>query len=164
MKKLYFIGGTMGVGKTTTCKLLKKSLNNCVFLDGDWCWDMNPFNVNEETRSMVMKNICYLLNSFLECSTYDNIIFCWVLHKQSIINDILNNINISNCEVKNISLICDENSLVKRLQKDIDNGIRNKDIITDSLSRIPLYNELDTIKIDTSNLNPLEVLDEIIKI
>ena len=39
MKKLYLIGGTMGVGKTAVCQKLKVKLNNSVFLDGDWCWD-----------------------------------------------------------------------------------------------------------------------------
>ena len=39
MKKLILIGGTMGVGKTATSSLLKYQLDNCVFLDGDWCWN-----------------------------------------------------------------------------------------------------------------------------
>ncbi len=34
MKHIYVIGGTMGVGKTTTSQALKKKLNNSVFLDG----------------------------------------------------------------------------------------------------------------------------------
>lgn len=37
MKTLYLIGGTMGVGKTTISRQLKKDLHNSVFLDGDWC-------------------------------------------------------------------------------------------------------------------------------
>ena len=47
MKHLYLIGGTMGVGKSTTCQIMKRKLNNSVFLDGDWCWDMDPFIVND---------------------------------------------------------------------------------------------------------------------
>ena len=78
MKKLYLIGGTMGVGKTTVCQILKQKLEQAVFLDGDWCWNAHPFQVNEETKAMVMDNICYLLNNFLSCSAYRNIIFCWV--------------------------------------------------------------------------------------
>ena len=70
MKKLYLIGGTMGIGKTTVCQWLKLKLNNSVFLDGDWCWDANPFRVTEETKQMVMQNICFLLNQFIHCSVY----------------------------------------------------------------------------------------------
>jgi shikimate kinase len=47
MKRLIFISGTMGIGKTTISKLLLKELKNSVFLDGDWCWNINPFNVNK---------------------------------------------------------------------------------------------------------------------
>ena len=64
MKTLIMISGTMGVGKTTTCRELQKILPRNVFLDGDWCWDMQPFVVNEETKTMVMKNICFQLKQF----------------------------------------------------------------------------------------------------
>ena len=53
MKKLYLIGGTMGVGKTTICQELKKNLDCSVFLDGDWCWNSHPFCVTNETKNMV---------------------------------------------------------------------------------------------------------------
>ena len=69
-KKLYIIGGTMGVGKTTSCRILKTKLPFSVFLDGDWCWDSHPFVVTEETKRMVVDNICYLLNNFIKCSAY----------------------------------------------------------------------------------------------
>ena len=45
----------MGVGKTTVCQKLKRLLQNSVFLDGDWCWDMDPFVVTEETKAMERK-------------------------------------------------------------------------------------------------------------
>lgn len=47
----------MGVGKTTVSQQLKQDLPNSVFLDGDWCWDADPFQVTEETKSMVIRNI-----------------------------------------------------------------------------------------------------------
>ena len=53
MKKIYLIGGAMGVGKTTVAQILKTKLSNSVFLDGDWCWDSDPFQVTEETKIMV---------------------------------------------------------------------------------------------------------------
>ena len=55
----------MGVGKTAVSQQLKSDLSNSVFLDGDWCWDANPFQVTNETKAMVTDNICYLLNNFL---------------------------------------------------------------------------------------------------
>lgn len=119
MKTIYLIGGTMGVGKTTVCQQLKQDLFNSVFLDGDWCWDANPFQVNEETKAMVIDNICYLLNNFLHCSAYENVIFCWVMHQQSIIDSIIEKLDLKNCDVKCISLIADEINLRDRLKADI---------------------------------------------
>ena len=161
MKKIYLIGGTMGVGKTTVCQHLKMKLSNSVFLDGDWCWDMHPFQVTEETKKMVLQNICFLLNQFIHCSVYENIIFCWVMHEQSIIDTILASIDKMNCEVKVVSLVCNEQTLRNRLEKDIDKGLRSEDVIARSISRIPYYESLNTIKIDTSSKNIEEIVFEI---
>lgn len=161
MKTLYLIGGTMGVGKTTVCQQLKKDLPNSVFLDGDWCWDSSPFQVTEETRGMVVDNICYLLNNFLRCSAYENVIFCWVMHEQPIIDAIISKLNIDNCAVRSISLIANEECLRKRLSDDVANGARTADIIERSVSRIPLYNKLKTTKIDTSYKGVHQIADDI---
>ena len=162
MKTLFLIGGTMGVGKTTVCQYMKHMLNNCVFLDGDWCWDASPLQVTEETKNMVLDNIYYLLNNFIHCSAYENIIFCWVMHRQKIINDILENLDIESCTVKVISLVCDEKSLKKRLQRDINKGIRSADVMDRSIGRLPMYQELNTIKIDTSHKSIEAIAKEII--
>lgn len=151
MKTLYLIGGTMGVGKTTVGQVLKKNLPNSVFLDGDWCWDADPFQVTEETKAMVIDNICYLLNNFLKCTAYENIIFCWVMHEQSIIDSITDRLNTANCKIKKVSLIVDESNLRDRLVADVESGLRSNDVIDRSIERIPLYQNLNTLKIDTSN-------------
>lgn len=161
MKTLYLIGGTMGVGKTTISQQLKHDLPNSVFLDGDWCWDASPFQVTEETKAMVLENICYLLNNFLHCSAYENVVFCWVMHQQAIINSIIEKVDTKNCDVKCISLLVDEKNLRERLTADIENGIRRRDVIERSVEKIALYQELNTIKIDTSNKTVQVIVEEI---
>lgn len=161
MKHLYIIGGTMGVGKTTVCQQLKINLPKSVFLDGDWCWDADPFLVTEETKAMVLDNICHLLNNFLHCSAYETVIFCWVMHEQSIIDSILNMLDTEDCVVKCISLVSDKMSLCDRLIADVSKGIRTADVIDRSVARIPLYQSLDTIKIDTTGKSVQKIVDEI---
>lgn len=161
MKNLYLIGGTMGIGKSTIGQQLKMQLENSVFLDGDWCWDANPFQVTEETKQMVLNNICSVLNNFIKCSLYHNIIFCWVMHEQSIINTIISRLNIVDCRIISISLLCSETELVKRPKKDIDTGIRTYETIERSIERLPLYQKLNTIKINTTNKNVAEIAKEI---
>ncbi len=162
MKRLYLIGGTMGVGKTTIGQELKQHLPNSVFLDGDWCWDANPLKVTEETKKMVIENICYLLNNYLLCSEYDNVIFCWVMHEQSIIDQIISKINSKGYEFISISLMADEETIKKRLLKDIKNGLRTSDVIERSIQRIPMYNQLNTIKINTCDKTKNEIISEIL--
>ena len=153
----------MGVGKTTVCEHLKRLLNNSVFLDGDWCWDSHPFQVTDETKNMVTDNICYLLNNFLHCSAYDNIIFCWVMHRQDIVDKLLKNLDTSQCDVKVISLTCDEKTLRERLQKDIEKGVRTADVIDRSIERLPLYRDLKSIKIDTTSKSIAAIAEEIVE-
>ena len=156
MKRLYLIGGPMGVGKTTVCRALQRRLDRSVFLDGDWCWDAHPFQVTEETKAMVMENICFLLNRFLRCSAYDHVIFCWVLHQQAVLDGIRSRLDASGCEVRPVSLICTVPALTARLEADIRTGGRQQDALTRSLAYLPLYDKLDTEKLDVSGLTPEE--------
>jgi AAA15 family ATPase/GTPase len=125
---------------------------------------MNPFVVNNETKTMVMDNICYLLNKFIHCSEYENIIFCWVLHEQEIIDSILSRLDKQNINVICISLLCKEKALRERIQKDIDNKLRNKDVLEKSIERIHLYEKLDTVKIEVSEKTVADTVNEIMQL
>jgi len=159
MKTLYMIGGTMGVGKTTLCRQMQQQLDNCVFLDGDWCWDAKPFQVTDETKSMVMDNICCLLNNFIRCSAYQNILFCWVMHEQWIIDEILSRLDTADCRIISVSLICSAETLTERLRADIAAGIRTADILQRSAARLPPYQRLNTVKINTDGMPVAEIAD-----
>lgn len=162
-KNIIFINGTMGVGKTSTSRELQKILPNCAFLDGDWCWNMDPFIVNAETTRMVEDNIQYILNNFLKCSVYENIIFCWVLHEQSIIESILNRLSLTDVNLYKFSLICSEPALTDRLLRDVERGIRTSDVIARSLSKSKNYVKMDTVKIDVSTIDVKQAAQEIKK-
>ncbi len=151
----------MGVGKTAVCQALKKELPNAVFLDGDWCWDADPFQVTEETKAMVLRNIRFLLNSFLRCSSYENVIFCWVMHDQSILDAITATLDTTGCRVLKISLTVDAANLKNRLSADIAKGIRSPDVMERSLTRLEMYQKLNTIKIDTNEKAVREIASEI---
>lgn len=163
-KKLIIINGTMGIGKSTVCNILLNTLKPSVYLDGDWCWNMNPFVVSEENKKMVIDNITYMLNSYLNNSGYEYIIFCWVIHQECIFNQILEPLKSSEFELHKISLICSEKALKSRLEIDVQNGIRSADVIDRSVQRIKLYKNMDTVKIDVSDIDPEEVADEIVKL
>lgn len=161
MKRLILINGTMGVGKTATCNELIELLQPSVFLDGDWCWNSRPFIVTTETKQMVLDNIAHLLNNFLACSAYDYVIFCWVMHQESIINSILGRLVGDDYEIDKFTLTASESALTQRIAKDIEAGIRTPDVLERSLPRVRLYDAMDTKKIDVSVISPRQAAEEI---
>lgn len=162
MKNLIFIGGPMGVGKTTVSKELQKSLDSCVFLDGDWCWYTNPWILNAETRKIVIENIKFMLNNYIKSESYKNIIFCWVMHDDSIITEIIDSLDMTDIKFTNISLICEKEELINRLNKDIDAGLRTNIVINRALMRLSQYDNVSSIHIDTTNKTVNEVKEEIL--
>lgn len=156
MKNLIFINGTMGAGKTSVSRELLKLLDRAVWLDGDWCWNADPFVVNDETKTMVLDNITHLLRSFLTCSEYDNIIFCWVMQEQSILNSVLERLDDLEFQFSAFTLMVSASALEARIQKDVISGIRTPDVLERSLQRLPLYEKMDTIKIDVSSVSAQE--------
>lgn len=164
VKKLIIINGTMGVGKTATSRELNKKLNNSVWLDGDWCWMMNPFTVNDENKNMVIKNITYLLRNFLINSSYEYVIFNWVIHYEDIFNLILQPLSDLEFEVIKITLLCSEEKLKKRILNDVKLNLRDGKELSTSLERLELYKNMNTVKIDTTNISINETVDKIIKI
>ena len=163
MKRLYLIGGPMGVGKTAACRQLQRLLSRSVFLDGDWCWDMHPFVVTAETRAMVLDSIAHLLCNDLRCSAFDHVIFCWVMHEQAIIDALLARLPLSGVQVIRISLVCSPAVLAGRLQRDVDADLRTPDVIPRSLAYLPLYGALDTLRLDTSSLTAAQTAQTIIR-
>lgn len=165
MKKLIFIGGPMGVGKTAVSKELQKKLKNCVYLDGDWCWFTNPWILTDNTKNMVIKNIAFLLNNFLTCPDYEYIILSWILYDNAIVESILSRIRTKEYSFIHISLIAKADTIVERLTKDLANKIRTETIVLErSLERLTHYPNVDSIKIDTTYLTPTETANEILKL
>lgn len=160
MKQLIFINGTMGVGKTTISKALQSELEHSVFLDGDWCWDANPFVVSEETKEMVKDNIAYMLNNFLKCSEYQYVIFCWVMDEQEIMDDICSRLK-QEYQFHGFSLLCDKTQLIHQLEQDIQRGIRKQDVIERSVAKMDHYLTLNTIKIDITNVTIDQIVERI---
>lgn len=156
MKDLVFINGTMGVGKSATCRELLSLLSPSAFLDGDWCWSMSPFVVNEETKAMVLGNAAYVLNSFLHCSAYRYVIFCWVMHEFSIVEELLRRLDMSDACFSLFTLTASEEALSARLRKDMEAGKRSPDVLCRSLERLPLYAAMNSRRIDVSSMTPKE--------
>lgn len=81
------------------------------------------------------------------------------MDKQDIIDSIMTRLDTSLCEVKVISLNCSVETLTKHIKKDVEAGHRTVEMIEESIRRLPLYNALNSIKIDVSTKTPEEVAE-----
>lgn len=155
--KLIIINGVMGVGKSVTSRALNQKLSNSVWLDGDWCWMMDPFVVNDITKEMVIDNITYQLNNFINSKQFEHIIFNWVIDEEYIYDEVIK--RLAPIDIYKITLMCSKETLSNRINQDIKAGLRDEDNLNRSLSKYQKYQDLNSIKIDTDN----KQIDTIIK-
>lgn len=164
-KKLIIVNGTMGVGKTAVCRSLYKKIQRCVWLDGDWCWMMNPWpqTISEENKRMVEDNVTHLLRNFLTNSSFDYVIFSWVIHREDIFNFILNPLRDLEFELIKVTLTCSEEALRSKICKDEWHN-PDETRFERAVQRLKLYDSISTIKIDTTDLTVEESANQILKL
>ena len=124
-----------GRGEKRRLRELLRQLTPGVWLDGDWCWNMNPFVVSEENKRMVLSNITHLLRAYLNNSSYRYVLFCWVMDQPLLFEPCSARFGIS-LYVAQLSLVCTEQVLRERLERDVRDGIREADVIPRSLRRL----------------------------
>jgi cytidylate kinase len=157
MKSLVVIGGPMGVGRSAVCRELLSRSDKAVWLDGDWCWMMHPWQVTTETEAMVERNIIVLLRNYLSCSAYETVIFDWVLDKELIVHTILSGLQDLEYRVARVSLVCAPEELRARLITDA----HSPSILDETVLRLPLYQALEAPCLDTTGLTVSQVVDRV---
>jgi chloramphenicol 3-O-phosphotransferase len=160
-KKLIIINGPMGVGKSAAAEALHRRLEGSVRLDGDWCWQMNPLVVNEENRQMVEDNIVFLLDRFLGNSSSRFVIFSWVMQYENMFARLLDRLEHRNFRLYKITLLCSPEALEARNARDVTQGRRDAGAMRRAADYLPLYADMDTIKLDASGLSPEEAAEKI---
>ena len=73
-----------------------------------------------------------------------------MLHEQSIIDSLLGRLADLSFQFSSFSLVASPEVLRGRLAGDIAAGLRSADVIARSLERLPLYEKLSTVLVDTS--------------
>jgi hypothetical protein len=159
MKKLIIVSGTMGVGKSSVCKLLYKMAPRTAWLDGDWCWLMYPWDTCAENKEMALNNISNILMSYLANSTIDSIVFSWVLHRKEIIDDLLGRLSQYGFELRPFILECSPQQLARRMEIDGRDSIQ----ILQSIERLSAYKIINWVMIDTTSIDACETAARIAK-
>ena len=160
MKTLIVLNGPMGAGKTTVGKELCRRLTPSIFLDGDWCWDLPPFSVTDATKALVMDNIRALLRRDLDCPEVDYVVFVWVLQQEETAAALLDGLD-EKARILRITLNASDESLSRRVQKDIAAGLHITDSLERSLAYQRFYPGQGTLHLSTDGRSPAELADEI---
>ena len=84
------------------------------------------------------------------------------MHEQSIIDTILNKVKITDCHVKIVSLMANEETLTERIMKDVNSGSRGADVLERSIARIPFYQFINSVKVQTDSKTVYEIAKEIV--
>ncbi len=160
MKRLVFIHGPNGVGKSTTCELLHEKLRNSAWVESEWARRINPFEFTEEIENMTENNITMLLRSYLELSTVKTVIFNWGIHgpRKRILERVFSNLSDIEYQYIPILITCSEPENVLRMKQDQRSALR----ISRGLEIRSLYDNLDSHRIDTTRLTPFEAVEEVL--
>ena len=122
---------------------------------------MSPFQVQDQTKAMVMDNIVYLLNQFLAQACFDHVLFSWVMDQPETVQQIYNRLQ-GNFTFYHFTLLPSSTQLRRQLQQDIDRGLRTADCIPQSLSRLTHYDLIESEKIKINGQSPETITREIL--
>jgi len=113
-QKLIIITGSPCVGKTTVTDELFQAYDNSAFLDGDWCWCVNPFTISDPRLRNGDKSMSFVLSNYLN-SGFDYVVFSSVVVMyEDIRKPILQDITAKDYDVIGFTLTCSEETLRQR--------------------------------------------------
>ena len=158
--KVIILNGPMGVGKTTVGKYIADHHPGTAFIDGDWCLDIHPFVGNQETKVMAVDNILHMIGNYQKCSVCSMVVLVWLMDEPWVIQKITQGLSAMQAEVKNMTLVCSRESLIRRWKDDHNCEWRTDEWLNVSLKSLPGFASMDNT-IDTSGL-PVEQVAELV--
>ena len=84
------------------------------------------------------------------------------MHEQAILDTLLSHLPLGDTDVTAVSLVCSPEALKARIDRDVQAGLRAPDVLARSLDRLPLYDVLATVKLDTTGLTPRQTAQAIL--
>ena len=156
--KVIILNGPMGVGKTTVGKYIADHHPGTAFIDGDWCLDIHPFVGNQETKVMAVDNILHMIGNYQKCSVCSMVVLVWLMDEPWVIQKITQGLSAMQAEVKNVTLVCSQENLIRRWKDDHNCEWRTDVWLNVSLKSLPGFASMENI-IDTSDLSVEQVAE-----
>ena len=163
-KKLIFVCGPNGVGKSSVCRELVNYIEDSAYVDSDWCTARNPFILNEETINISRQFMQFMLTRYLECSIYNNIIWSYGFHghRKDSFNKIMMELRELNIDFDFIPIIltCDINENIERMKHDNRDDERIERAIRNTRKT---YNDYHFYALDTTEMTIEDTVNEMYK-
>ena len=123
--------------------------------------DIHPFVGNRETKAMAVDNILHMIGNYQKCSECKMVVLVWLMDNQWVLRSILDGLSACQAEVKNVTLTCDRETLIKRWKNDRSCEWRTDQWLEASLASLPYFSSMEDA-IDTSKLNVDQIAELII--
>lgn len=162
MKRIVVLVGPNGVGKSTTAETFMRQHPKCAYVEADACRAMNPFPFTPATKKTVIENIYCLFKNYLLCVDIEMIVFPYGFHgeRKEIFDTVIRRLIDDGItfEVITIVLKC---SLDENIKRAIANGRDKKRVEHGIKNTFHFYDAFNGPSIDTTDLSPQKVVDQI---
>ena len=162
MKKVVVLVGPNGVGKSTTAETFMQQHAKCAYIDSDACRAINPFPLTLATKKVVIDNIYCLFRNYLLCIDIEMIVFPYGFHgeRKEIFDTVMKRLIDDGITFEMITIVL-KCSLEENIKRAIADG-RDKERIERGIKNtFNFYDEFNGPSIDTTNLSPEEVVNQI---
>jgi len=159
MPALILLGGPSGVGKTTTLRILEKSLENAGCLDADDVWRVSGTIATAENGPVAIDNVIAVMRGYFRggCETG---VLAWVFARPELYGPVIAGLSDVVDAVRQIYLVASpetirQRMIARRRQNPKEDSLEAA--IEYAMSRVELIDALPFDKIDTTGLTPSEV-------
>ncbi|MEI7905051.1 MAG: AAA family ATPase [Candidatus Firestonebacteria bacterium] len=163
MKKLIFVAGAPGSGKSTICGLLRKRLQGYLIEFSDlreWHLDREWKNESEKEEKMAFENLVFILRNYIK-NGYENVIVTDL--KDSKVQELQNHFKPEEYII--VSLIVGDDEEIKRRVVERNSGYKNDKAAIEWNRNLKLRPALSNeFKIDNSGSDPGPAVNEIVKL
>ncbi len=165
MKQLIVIIGPNAVGKSTTAKKIIEQNPKSAYVDSDWCRTINPFQLTDITKQIVVENIYCLLRNYLICEEITTVVFTYSWHgdRKEMYESVIQKLRSDGIEFQEniVILKCSE---VENRKRAIADGRDEERIERGMKHTFAFYNGYHYPCIDTTDMTPTEVAEKIISL
>jgi deoxyadenosine/deoxycytidine kinase len=156
--RLILLGGPTGVGKTTALKNLQDRIPATALLDADDVWRVSGDIATPENREIAIGNVVSVMRGYFAAGC-ENGILSWVFARSLLYQPVLDGLQDLVEHTQMLYLTCSRASLEARLRQ---RGEPEK--LAYAMTRLKLIQDLPFPKLDTTDLDPNDVAEQIVRI